>query len=194
MIRLFQLCAVTLRLSPLIGPLGVHGSVDCCASCSFIFAPPDRRCCGNSVRMSCLSVILCRLYSESSSQALSVFNKANLLDLVVRCLERHSQNVELAISAGGRHVNVCLTVLITDAAVAHVNGPLFTRMWLPTVSRLSPAHCLHTATDDNPELLCSLNAAAPGVLENVLLSSQQSLTHTLLRSLAAGVSHVKLIQ
>lgn len=39
--------------------------------------------------------------SESSSQALSVFNKANLLDLVVQCLERHSQNVELAISAGG---------------------------------------------------------------------------------------------
>lgn len=48
-----------------------------------------------------VSVILCCLFSESSSQALSVFNKANLLDLVSKCLERHSQNVELAISAGG---------------------------------------------------------------------------------------------
>lgn len=134
------------------------------------------------------------VYSESSSQALSVFNKANLLDLVVRCLERHSQNVELAISAGGRHVNMCLPVLITDAVVARANRPLFTRMWLPTVSCLFPAHCLHTATDDNPELLCSLNAAVPGVLENVLLCSQQSLTHTLLRCLAAGVSQVELIQ
>ncbi|XP_056881709.1 HEAT repeat-containing protein 3 [Takifugu flavidus] len=84
---------------------------------------------------------------ESSSQALSVFNKANLLDLVVQCLERHSKNVELAISA---------------------------------------AHCLHTVTDDNPELLRSLNATVLGVLENTLLSSQQSMAHTLLRSLAAG--------
>lgn len=44
---------------------------------------------------------MCCLFSESSSQALSVFNKANLVDLVAQCLERHSQNIELAISAGG---------------------------------------------------------------------------------------------
>lgn len=84
---------------------------------------------------------------ESSSQALSVFNKAGLLDVVVQCLERHPHNVELAISA---------------------------------------AHCLHTVTEDNPELLCSLNTAVLGVLENVLLSSQPGMAHTLLRTLAAG--------
>ncbi|KAG8001379.1 HEAT repeat-containing protein 3 [Nibea albiflora] len=84
---------------------------------------------------------------ESSSQALSVFNKAGLLDVVIQCLERHPQNVELAISA---------------------------------------AHCLHTVTEDNSELLCSLNSAVLGVLENVLLSSQPSMAHTLLRTLAAG--------
>uniref|UniRef100_A0A671X7L7 HEAT repeat containing 3 n=1 Tax=Sparus aurata TaxID=8175 RepID=A0A671X7L7_SPAAU len=85
--------------------------------------------------------------SESSSQALSLFNKVGLLDVVIQCLERHPQNVELAISA---------------------------------------AHCLHTVTEDNPELLCSLNTAVLGVLENVLLSSQPAMAHTLLRTLAAG--------
>lgn len=84
---------------------------------------------------------------ESSSQALSLFNKVGLLDVVIQCLERHPQNVELAISA---------------------------------------AHCLHTVTEDNPELLCSLNTAVLGVLENVLLSSQPTMAHTLLRTLAAG--------
>ncbi|XP_056227415.1 HEAT repeat-containing protein 3 [Seriola aureovittata] len=84
---------------------------------------------------------------ESSSQALSVFNKAGLLDLVVQCLERHPHNEELAISA---------------------------------------AHCLHTVTEDNPELLCSMNTAVLGALENVLLTSQPGMAHTLLRTLAAG--------
>ncbi|XP_030581171.1 HEAT repeat-containing protein 3 [Archocentrus centrarchus] len=84
---------------------------------------------------------------ESSSQALFVFNKSGLLDVVVQCLEKHPHNTELAISA---------------------------------------AHCLHTVTEDNPELLCSMNAAVLGALENVLLSSQQGVTQTLLRTLAAG--------
>ncbi|XP_068169237.1 HEAT repeat-containing protein 3 [Antennarius striatus] len=84
---------------------------------------------------------------ESSSQALSSFNKAGLLDVVIQCLERHPQNVELALSA---------------------------------------AHCLHTVTEDNPELLCSLNNAVLGVLENVLLSSEPDMAHSLLRTLAAG--------
>ncbi|XP_058485168.1 HEAT repeat-containing protein 3 [Solea solea] len=84
---------------------------------------------------------------ESSSQALSVFNKAGLLDLVVQCLERHPHNIELAISAG---------------------------------------HCLHTVTEDNPELLCSINSTVLGALETLLLSSQPSMAHTLLRTLAAG--------
>lgn len=84
---------------------------------------------------------------ESSSQALSVFNKSGLLDVVVQCLERHPHHVELAISA---------------------------------------AHCLQTVTEDNPELLCSVNTAVLGALENVLLSSQADMAHTLLRTLAAG--------
>lgn len=84
---------------------------------------------------------------ESNAQALSIFNKSGLLDVVVQCLEKHPYNVELAISA---------------------------------------AHCLHTVTEDNPELLCSINTAVLGALENVLLSTQDSMAHTLLRALAAG--------
>ncbi|CAK6958821.1 HEAT repeat-containing protein 3 [Scomber scombrus] len=84
---------------------------------------------------------------ESSNQALTVFNKSGLLDVVVQCLDRHPCNVELAISA---------------------------------------AHCLHTVTEDNPELLCSMNTAVLGALETSLLSSQPGMAHTLLRTLAAG--------
>lgn len=84
---------------------------------------------------------------ESNSQALSIFNKSGLLDVVVQCLEKYPHNVELAISA---------------------------------------AHCLHTVTEDNPELLCSINAAVLRTLENVLLSTQDSMACTLLRALAAG--------
>ncbi|KAM4744000.1 HEAT repeat-containing protein 3 [Anableps anableps] len=84
---------------------------------------------------------------ESSSQAVSLFNKSGLLDVVVQWLERHPHNVELAISA---------------------------------------AHCLHTVTEDNPELLRSMNTAVLGALEKVLLSSQSDMAHTLLRTLAAG--------
>ncbi|XP_078109262.1 HEAT repeat-containing protein 3 [Sander vitreus] len=51
---------------------------------------------------------------------------------------------------------------------------------------ISAAHCLHTVTEDNPELLCSINTAVLGVVENVLLTSQPGMTHTLLRTLAAG--------
>lgn len=47
-----------------------------------------------------LSLTSCLSSSESSSQALTVFNKSGLLDVVVQCLERHPQNMELAISAG----------------------------------------------------------------------------------------------
>uniref|UniRef100_A0A8C7TY43 HEAT repeat containing 3 n=1 Tax=Oncorhynchus mykiss TaxID=8022 RepID=A0A8C7TY43_ONCMY len=51
---------------------------------------------------------------------------------------------------------------------------------------LSLAHCLHTVTEDNAELLCSMNNAVLGTLESVLLSSQADMAHTLLRTLAAG--------
>uniref|UniRef100_A0A8C8FAN4 SYO1-like TPR repeats domain-containing protein n=1 Tax=Oncorhynchus tshawytscha TaxID=74940 RepID=A0A8C8FAN4_ONCTS len=84
---------------------------------------------------------------ESSSQALSVFNKAGILDVILQCLERHTHNIKLALSA---------------------------------------AHCLHTVTEDNAELLCSMNNAVLGTLESVLRSSQADMAHTLLRTLAAG--------
>uniref|UniRef100_A0A8C5B4D7 HEAT repeat containing 3 n=1 Tax=Gadus morhua TaxID=8049 RepID=A0A8C5B4D7_GADMO len=85
---------------------------------------------------------------ESSSQALSVFNKAGLLDVIIQCLETHTHNVELAISA---------------------------------------AHCLHTVTEDNPELLCSMNVAVLTSLEMVLGSTSPDMAHNHLRTLAAGV-------
>uniref|UniRef100_A0A674B889 HEAT repeat containing 3 n=1 Tax=Salmo trutta TaxID=8032 RepID=A0A674B889_SALTR len=85
--------------------------------------------------------------NESSSQALSVFNKAGILVVILQCLERHTHNIKLALSA---------------------------------------AHCLHTVTEDNAELLCSMNNAVLGTLESVLLSSQVDMAHTLLRTLAAG--------
>uniref|UniRef100_A0A1A8QEE7 HEAT repeat containing 3 n=1 Tax=Nothobranchius rachovii TaxID=451742 RepID=A0A1A8QEE7_9TELE len=84
---------------------------------------------------------------ESSSQALSLFNKSGLFDVVVQCLERHPHNVELAISA---------------------------------------AHCLHTVTEDNPELLRSTTTAVLRALENVLLSTHPDMARALLRALAAG--------
>ncbi|XP_059388134.1 HEAT repeat-containing protein 3 [Carassius carassius] len=84
---------------------------------------------------------------ESSSTAVSVFNKTGLLDVLLHCLQRHSQNMELAISA---------------------------------------AHCLHTVTEENAELMRSVNAAVFGVLENILFSTHTSLEYTLLRTLAAG--------
>ncbi|XP_077375805.1 HEAT repeat-containing protein 3 isoform X2 [Festucalex cinctus] len=84
---------------------------------------------------------------ESSNQALSLFNKSGLLDVVVQCLERHPHNVELATSA---------------------------------------AHCLHTVSEDNPELLCSINGDVHGALEGLLLSNEPGMAHILLRTLAAG--------
>ncbi|XP_051920378.1 HEAT repeat-containing protein 3 [Hippocampus zosterae] len=84
---------------------------------------------------------------ESSNQALFLFNKSGLLDVVVHCLEKHPHNVELATSA---------------------------------------AHCLHTVSEDNPELLCSIDGHVHGALEDILLSNQPGMAHTLLRTLAAG--------
>ncbi|KAF4111030.1 HEAT repeat-containing protein 3 [Onychostoma macrolepis] len=84
---------------------------------------------------------------ESSSTAVSVFNKTGLLDVLLHCLQRHPQNMELAISA---------------------------------------AHCLHTVTEENPELVRGVNAAVFGVLENILSSTHTSMEYTLLRTLATG--------
>lgn len=84
---------------------------------------------------------------ESSSTAVSVFNKAGLVDVLLQCLQKHPQNMELAISA---------------------------------------AHCLHTVTEENSELVCSGNAAVFGVLDNILSSTHTSMENNLLRTLAAG--------
>ncbi|XP_023131606.1 HEAT repeat-containing protein 3 isoform X1 [Amphiprion ocellaris] len=118
---------------------------ECCAGFEYAVSMKEQKNAVEDVANEAVNLLwnLC----ESSSQALSVFNKSGLLDVVVQCLERHPHNVELAISA---------------------------------------AHCLHTVTEDNPELLCSLNTAVLGALENVLLSSQPGMAHNLLRTLAAG--------
>ncbi|XP_072527691.1 HEAT repeat-containing protein 3 isoform X2 [Salminus brasiliensis] len=84
---------------------------------------------------------------ESSSTAVSVFNRAGLMDALLPCLERHPHNIQLALSA---------------------------------------AHCLHTVTEDNSELTGSVNGAVLAALENLLLSTQSSMEHVLLRTLAAG--------
>ncbi|XP_078066985.1 HEAT repeat-containing protein 3 isoform X2 [Mustelus asterias] len=84
---------------------------------------------------------------ESSSTAVSVFNKEGLLDVCIQCLRRFNVNVELAISA---------------------------------------AYCLQTITEDNIELLPSLIPSALQVLEMLLLSSEDTTEHLLLRTLVAG--------
>ena len=48
------------------------------------------------------------------------------------------------------------------------------------------AHCLHTVTEDNPELLCSMNVAVLTSLEMVLGSTSPGMAHNHLRTLAAG--------
>lgn len=84
---------------------------------------------------------------ESSSTAVSMFNKAGLLDALLHCLERHHQNMELALSA---------------------------------------AHCLHTVSEENSDLVRSVNATMFAVLDNILSATHTSMEYTLLRTLAAG--------
>lgn len=67
-----------------------HKPTLCHPSCHYLWLFP----------LTSIFLMLCCVSSESSSQALSLFNKVGLLDVVIQCLERHPQNVELAISAG----------------------------------------------------------------------------------------------
>ncbi|XP_066509996.1 HEAT repeat-containing protein 3-like [Hoplias malabaricus] len=51
---------------------------------------------------------------------------------------------------------------------------------------ISAAHCLQTVTEDNSDLTGNVNGAVLSALESVLLSTQTSMEHVLLRTLAAG--------
>ncbi|XP_066440034.1 HEAT repeat-containing protein 3 [Eleutherodactylus coqui] len=84
---------------------------------------------------------------ESNSKALSIFNKENCIEIVIRCLSKFPSNLELAVSA---------------------------------------AYCLQTVTEDNPELLASVDAAALQTLENVLMASATNMEMKLLQTLVAG--------
>lgn len=55
------------------------------------------------------------------------------------------------------------------------------------------AHCLHTVTEENSELVRSVNAGVFGILDNILSSTHTSMEYTLLRTLAAGkTTHIYL--
>ncbi|XP_068117562.1 HEAT repeat-containing protein 3 [Hyperolius riggenbachi] len=84
---------------------------------------------------------------ESNSKALSIFNKENCVYIVVQCLSKFPNNMELALSA---------------------------------------AYCLQTVTEDNSELLASLNAESLQTLESVLLTSATTMEMLLLKTLVAG--------
>ncbi|KAM9301455.1 HEAT repeat-containing protein 3 [Gastrophryne carolinensis] len=84
---------------------------------------------------------------ESNSQALTIFNKENCVDIVIQCLNKFLTNTELAISA---------------------------------------AYCLQTVTEDNSDLLASLDAASLQTLESVLADSTATMDMHLLKTLVAG--------
>lgn len=82
-----------------------HKPTLCHPSCHYLWLFPLTGCivsfpCASVTRVLSLFLMSCCVSSESSSQALSLFNKVGLLDVVIQCLERHPQNAELAISAG----------------------------------------------------------------------------------------------
>uniref|UniRef100_A0A8C8F8X7 SYO1-like TPR repeats domain-containing protein n=1 Tax=Oncorhynchus tshawytscha TaxID=74940 RepID=A0A8C8F8X7_ONCTS len=76
--------------------------------------------------------------------------------------------------------------LLWNLCNTNVSWSVHLVIWTCPAPPLSLAHCLHTVTEDNAELLCSMNNAVLGTLESVLLSSQADMSHTLLRTLAAG--------
>ncbi|NXP75099.1 HEAT3 protein, partial [Ramphastos sulfuratus] len=51
---------------------------------------------------------------------------------------------------------------------------------------ISVANCLQAVTEDNPDLLSSFNASAQQILETVMLCSESTMKHILLRTLIAG--------
>uniref|UniRef100_A0A672PRG0 HEAT repeat-containing protein 3-like n=1 Tax=Sinocyclocheilus grahami TaxID=75366 RepID=A0A672PRG0_SINGR len=111
---------------------------------------------------------------ESSSTAVSVFNKTGLLDVLLHCLQRHPQNMELAISAAH-----CLhTVTEENAELARsVNAAVF-----------GVLENIMFSTHSSMEytLLRSLAAGSLWNLKSGLSSAQQSQTLT---ALATTLSH-----
>ena len=65
-----------------------------------------------------------------------MFNKSGLLDVVVQCLERHPQNVELAISAG-RSYKYMLIGFIVDLKAAEEQNVL---LYIDTTGRCDVWH------------------------------------------------------
>ncbi|XP_064016415.1 HEAT repeat-containing protein 3 isoform X3 [Pogoniulus pusillus] len=51
---------------------------------------------------------------------------------------------------------------------------------------ISVANCLQAVTEDNPDLLSSFNSSAQQILETVMLCSESTMKHVLLRTLIAG--------
>lgn len=98
-----------------------------------------------------VSLTLCCASSESSSHALSVFNKAGLLDVIVQCLDRHPHNVELAISAGKLNMymlvilNILLYVVMTARLLKnrHFAFEMFP-MYMKTMNELERSWLLCT--------------------------------------------------
>uniref|UniRef100_A0A8C7UZW1 HEAT repeat containing 3 n=1 Tax=Oncorhynchus mykiss TaxID=8022 RepID=A0A8C7UZW1_ONCMY len=105
---------------------------------------------------------------ESSSQALSVFNKAGILDVILQCLERHTHNIKLALSAAH-----CLHTVTEDNAEflwSMNNAVLGT---LESVLLSSQADMAHT-------LLRTLAAGSVWNLKSSLPTAHQAQTLTAL--------------
>ncbi|XP_051946875.1 HEAT repeat-containing protein 3 [Xyrauchen texanus] len=105
---------------------------------------------------------------ESSSTSVSVFNKAGLLDAILCCLKRHSQNMELALSAA-----YCLhTVTEENSDLVHDgNSAVF-----DVLDNILSS----TQTSMEYTLLRTLAAGSLWNVKNSLSSAQQSHTLTAL--------------
>ncbi|KAG2469624.1 HEAT3 protein, partial [Polypterus senegalus] len=63
-----------------------------------------------SIFATCLQVInIVSIYSESSSLAVSIFNKEGLINILVQCLQKHEENMDLAICSA-----YCLQTVTED--------------------------------------------------------------------------------
>nr|XP_033788444.1 HEAT repeat-containing protein 3-like [Geotrypetes seraphini] len=86
---------------------------------------------------------------ESSSRALSIFNKEGCVDIILQCLKRFSTNIELSVSA---------------------------------------AYCLQTVTEDNPDLLTTLDAPSLQMVESAMMCPGGAMEYFLIKALLADLS------